>query len=56
MGLELNDQLQRDFDDAARVLLRAKHGLAFIGAGMSAQSGIPTFRGPGGLWTKKGRA
>ena len=54
MGLELNDQLQRDFDDAARVLLQAKHGLAFIGAGMSAQSGIPTFRGPGGLWTKKG--
>ncbi len=44
----------RAINDAARLLLRAKHTVALVGAGLSAESGIPTFRGPGGLWTKKG--
>ncbi|TMC53684.1 MAG: NAD-dependent deacylase [Chloroflexi bacterium] len=30
----------------------AQRGLALTGAGVSAESGIPTFRGEGGLWTK----
>src|SRR2546421_10066003 len=30
----------------------AQHGLALTGAGVSAESGIPTFRGEGGLWTQ----
>jgi NAD-dependent deacetylase len=38
--------------DAAKLLLNAHQGLAFTGAGVSAESGIPTFRGDGGLWTK----
>ena len=38
--------------DAAELLLNAHRGLAFTGAGVSAESGIPTFRGDGGLWTK----
>jgi NAD-dependent deacetylase len=29
---------------------RPKRVVAFTGAGVSAESGIPTFRGPGGLW------
>ncbi|TMF22995.1 MAG: NAD-dependent deacylase [Chloroflexi bacterium] len=37
---------------AAALLSRARHGLALTGAGVSAESGIPTFRGEGGLWTK----
>jgi NAD-dependent deacetylase len=31
-------------------LQRAKSVAALTGAGISAESGIPTFRGPGGLW------
>jgi NAD-dependent deacetylase len=39
-------------DDAAELLSTARRGLALTGAGVSAESGIPTFRGDGGLWTK----
>jgi len=40
------DSLER-----ARALLgRAPRVLVFTGAGVSAESGVPTFRGPGGLW------
>ena len=38
--------------DAADLLSTAQRGLALTGAGVSAESGIPTFRGDGGLWTK----
>jgi NAD-dependent deacetylase len=37
---------------AAELLSAAHSGVAFTGAGASAESGIPTFRGAGGLWTK----
>ncbi|HEY2597197.1 MAG TPA: NAD-dependent deacylase [Candidatus Dormibacteraeota bacterium] len=37
---------------AAELLSAARSGVAFTGAGASAESGIPTFRGPGGLWAK----
>jgi NAD-dependent deacetylase len=32
------------------ILREARRIVAFTGAGISAESGIPTFRGPGGLW------
>jgi NAD-dependent deacetylase len=38
--------------EAARLIRSAKHLTAFTGAGISVESGIPPFRGPGGLWTK----
>lgn len=37
---------------AAELLARARRGLALTGAGVSAESGIPTFRGAGGVWTR----
>ena len=37
---------------AAEILASAAQGVALTGAGISAESGIPTFRGEGGLWTQ----
>ncbi len=45
-----NPRLER----AARLLLQSKYAIALVGAGISVESGIPPFRGPGGLWTKYG--
>src|ERR1041384_166177 len=36
----------------ARLIADARRVVAFTGAGISTQSGIPDFRGPQGLWTK----
>ena len=36
--------------EAAVVIRSARHLTAFTGAGISVESGIPPFRGPGGLW------
>jgi NAD-dependent deacetylase len=39
-------------EEAARRLRRARRVVAFSGAGISAESGVPTFRDAGGLWEK----
>jgi len=37
---------------AAQVIRTARKTIALTGAGISAESGIPTFRDPGGLWDR----
>jgi NAD-dependent deacetylase len=46
--------LDTDLDRAARALASARYAIALVGAGISVESGIPPFRGAGGLWTKRG--
>jgi len=47
-------ELDQEIQQAAAVLARAEHVVALTGAGLSVESGIPPFRGPGGLWTRYG--
>jgi NAD-dependent deacetylase len=44
--IERQELIQR----AAQEIIRARKVVAFTGAGISAESGIPTFRDPGGIW------
>jgi NAD-dependent deacetylase len=43
---------QAVIQQAARLIRSARYLTAFTGAGISVESGIPPFRGPGGLWGK----
>jgi NAD-dependent deacetylase len=49
-----SSELRSEIERAAEIIRRARHVVALTGAGMSVESGIPPFRGPGGLWTKYG--
>ena len=50
-GLE---DLDAALAETAELLVDAGHAVALTGAGVSKESGIPTFRGEDGLWTKHG--
>ncbi|WP_457605760.1 SIR2 family NAD-dependent protein deacylase [Nitratifractor sp.] len=41
-----------DYDKAAKWIEESNRIVAFTGAGISVESGIPTFRGPEGLWSR----
>jgi NAD-dependent deacetylase len=41
-------------DQAAELLATSRHTVVLTGAGISKESGIPTFRGKDGLWTIRG--
>jgi len=50
----LTPELDAQIAQAAGWLRDARSVVALTGAGLSVESGIPPFRGPGGLWTKYG--
>src|SRR5437870_12430845 len=51
---ERGEALEQAIEEAARLIAASRHVVALVGAGLSAGSGVPTFRGPEGLWTKHG--
>lgn len=48
MGTSIEDSARR----AAEAIAKSKSLLAFTGAGISVESGIPPFRGEGGVWNR----
>jgi NAD-dependent deacetylase len=52
--MTLPQEQEARVEEAAHIILRSRHVVALVGAGLSVESGIPPFRGPGGLWTKYG--
>ncbi|MGB2844959.1 MAG: Sir2 family NAD-dependent protein deacetylase, partial [Candidatus Aminicenantaceae bacterium] len=41
-----------DLESVVSAIMKSRHLVAFTGAGISAESGIPTYRGKDGLWNK----
>ena len=44
--------MESEIEEASRIIAESDYAVVFTGAGVSAESGIPTFRGKDGLWTK----
>ncbi|UQA56004.1 SIR2 family NAD-dependent protein deacylase [Polyangium aurulentum] len=49
----MTSDLDRTIDTLARWIAESRHLVAFTGAGISTDSGIPDFRGPDGVWTRR---
>ena len=45
-------KLEEQVHEAASLISKSRRLVAFYGAGVSEESGIPTFRDPGGLWDR----
>jgi NAD-dependent deacetylase len=46
------DNIGLKINEASRMIRKSKFTTAYTGAGISVESGIPPFRGEGGLWSK----
>ena len=49
MSTSTADKIQ----DLAQLLYEARYPVFFTGAGISTESGLPDFRGPDGVWTRR---
>jgi len=45
--------LEEKIETGAQWIAEAEHFVAFTGAGISTSSGLPDFRGPNGVWTRR---
>jgi len=52
MPLEFLNHSMNEIDEFLNLIKKSKYIVAFTGAGISVESGIPQFRGSEGLWTK----
>jgi len=52
MVVMLDREQEKNLDMIVEMIVRAKRVVAFTGAGISTESGIPDFRSPGGIWRK----
>ena len=49
----MNSQLKNKIHTLAQLLYEAGYPVFFTGAGISTESGLPDFRGPDGVWTRR---
>ncbi len=49
----MKGDLEKRIHTLAEWLYESRHLVVFTGAGISTESGIPDFRGPDGIWTRK---
>lgn len=47
---KVDTQLQETIEELAALIRSSRYSVAFTGAGISTESGIPDFRGPQGIW------
>ena len=52
--MEPEEATESDIERAGRLILASTYVVGLTGAGVSVESGIRPFRGPGGLWTEYG--
>ena len=51
--MAMNQQLEQHIEALTQWITQSTHIVAFTGAGISTDSGIPDFRGPNGVWTRR---
>jgi NAD-dependent SIR2 family protein deacetylase len=51
--MDQRQQSEQHVETIARWIIGSEHVIAFTGAGISTDSGIPDFRGPDGVWTRR---
>jgi NAD-dependent deacetylase len=49
----MSNDLGKRIETLAKSLFKARYPVFFTGAGISTESGLPDFRGPDGLWTRR---
>jgi mono-ADP-ribosyltransferase sirtuin 6 len=49
----MEKNIGKNIEHLARLLYESRYAVFFTGAGISTESGLPDFRGPDGLWTRR---